>query len=142
MALTVKKGVLWRREIENQPGTFAKALEPFARGGLNLSVVMGYTSPRPENKGVIEVFPITDGKSEQAAKEAGLQAAKEIPCLIVEGDDKAGLAHNIAKAIGEAGINLHFAILQSVEKRFSACFGFGSDRDADKAEELIKKVHG
>jgi hypothetical protein len=141
MAITVKKGILWRREIENQPGTFAKALEPFARGGMNLSIVMGYTSPSSTSKGAVEVFPITDSKSEQAAKEAGLHPASEIPCLVLEGDDKPGLAYSIAKTIADSGINLHFAMCQSVEKRFQACFGFGSDSDASKASESIKKQH-
>jgi hypothetical protein len=40
MPITVKSIVLWRKEIENQPGTLASTLEPFASGGADLQVVM------------------------------------------------------------------------------------------------------
>ena len=138
MAITIKKGVIWRKEIENQPGEFAKTLAPFANGGINLQIVMGYTAA---GKGAVEIFPVTDAKGQQAAKDAGMHEAKEVPCLILEGADKAGLAHSVAKTIADAGINLHFAICQSVDGKFQACFGFGNDKDADKASELIKKSH-
>jgi|ERR1700733_6920806 hypothetical protein len=135
MAISVKKGFLWRTDIENKPGTFAKTLEPFAKAGVNLQIVMGYTAA---GKSAVEIFPITDEKGKQAAKDAGLKEAHEIPCLILEGADKAGLAHEVAKTIADAGINLHFAICQSVDGKFQACFGFGNDQDAEKASALIK----
>ena len=137
MAISIKKGVLWRRDIANKPGTFAQALEPFAKGNINLQIVMGYTAG---GKGAVEVFPVTNAKARSAAQDAGMHEGKEVPCLVLEGTDKAGLAHGIAKAIADAGINLHFAICQSVDGKFQACFGFGSDKEAEKAAEIIKKV--
>jgi hypothetical protein len=135
MAISIKKGFLWRKDIENTPGTFAQTLEPFAKAGVNLQIVMGYTAA---GKGAVEIFPFTDEKGQQAAKEAGLHEAKEVPCLILEGPDKAGLAHDIAKTIADAGVNLHFAICQGVDGKFQGCFGFGNDQDAEKVSALIK----
>jgi hypothetical protein len=139
MAITIKKGVLWRKEIDHQPGTFAKALEPFAKSGINLQIVMGYSV---SGKGAVEVFPIIDEKSKQAARDAGMTEAHEVPCLVLEGADKAGLAHAIAKSIADAGVNLNFAVCQSVDGKFQACFGFGSEQDAETATALIKKHDG
>jgi hypothetical protein len=59
---------------------------------------------------------------------------------VVEGDNRSGLGHTIAKAIGDAGINLGFVMAQVVGRRYSAVFGFESDADASRAASLIKKA--
>jgi hypothetical protein len=140
MALSVKKAVLWRREIENRPGTLAESLKPFSKAGVNLQIVMGYTSPSRAGSSALEVFPIADAKAEQVAKEAGLHAGHEVHCLVVEGDDRSGVAYDIANAMASAGINLQFAMCQALNKKFQAVFGFGSDKDAEKASGLISKL--
>jgi ACT domain-containing protein len=38
MAVTVKKAVLWRKEIDNRPGMLATALQPLSEAGANLQV--------------------------------------------------------------------------------------------------------
>jgi hypothetical protein len=141
MAVTVKKATLWRRELNNKPGTLAETLKPFAKAGVNLQVIMGYTFPDP-NTGAVEVYPITDAKGEAAAKEAGLQPAKDIACLVVEGDDRVGVGYEIANAVAGAGINLRFAMCQVIDKRYLGVFGFASEKDANQAEQLIKTACG
>src|SRR6266550_3796840 len=42
MAVTVKKIVLWRKEVENRTGILANALAPLANAGTDIRVVMGY----------------------------------------------------------------------------------------------------
>jgi hypothetical protein len=42
---------------------------------------------------------------------------------VVEGDNRPGLGHAIAKAIGDAGINISFVMAQVVGRRYSAVFG-------------------
>jgi UTP:GlnB (protein PII) uridylyltransferase len=140
MALTVKKATLWRRELENRTGTLAQALKPFAKSGVSLQVVMGYTSVRPDGTSAVEVFPVTDAASEQVAKQAGLHQASEVHCLTVEGSDRAGIAYDITNTLASAGINLHFAMCQAIGKQFHAVFGFGNDKDAEKALGLISSL--
>jgi len=139
MAVSVKKAVLWRREIENRVGTLAESLKPFAKAGVNLQFVMGYASPQ-RSSGAVEVYPVLDAKGEQAAKEAGLKPAHEIHCLMVEGDDRAGIVCDMANACAQAGINLHFAMCQALNKKFQAIVGFGSAADLEKATSLISKL--
>jgi len=138
--LKVSKAVLWRRELENRPGTLAAALEPFAKAGVNLQIVMGYSSPKPGGTSAVEVFPVTGPIAEQAAKEAGLKPQEQVPCVIVDGADRSGLAYDIAKAIADAGINLHFAVVQALDNRYHGIFGFGSQADADKSLDLIQSA--
>ena len=138
MAMIVKKATLWRREVENRSGVLASALQPLAEAGADLQLVMGYRFPGSENA-AIEVFPVSGKKATAGAQAAGL-APSSIPTLVVNGDNKPGLGHAIAKAIGEAGINLTFVMAQVIGRRYAAVFGFESEADLSKAAPLIKKA--
>jgi len=137
--VTVKKIVLWRKEADNQAGTLARTLEPLARARADLRVVMGYRYPGNEAKAVIELHPVAGKKVTSAAEQAGL-AASSIPTLLVEGDNKPGLAHKIAQAVADAGVTLTFLVAQVLGKRFVATVGFETEADAKKAAGLIKKA--
>jgi hypothetical protein len=138
MPVTVKKIQLWRAEIENKPGALAGVLEPLAGARVDLQVVMGYRYPGKEGQAAVELFPVRDKKTARLAQAAGLQAAS-IAALLVEGDNKPGLGHAIARAIADAGINLDFLVAQVLGRRYSAVFGFDSEEDAKKGAALIKK---
>jgi hypothetical protein len=139
MAVTVKKTVLWRTEIENRPGMLASTLAPLAEAGADLQVVMGYRYPGGTDKAAIELHPVSGRKSTAAAKTAGL-APSLIPALLVQGDNRRGLGHALAKAIGDAGINLSFVMAQVMGRRYSAMFGLENEADAARAAALIKKA--
>ena len=83
MPITVKKAALWRTEMDNHPGALASALGPLAQAGADLQVVMAYRN-RGNEKGVVEVHPITGRKPIAAAQIAGF-ARSTIPILLVEG---------------------------------------------------------
>src|SRR5215472_18008306 len=118
MAVTVKNIVLWRKEVENKVGSLALMLEPVTKTGTNLRVVMGYRYPGDATKVAIELYPIAGKRATSAAAEAGLSASS-IPTLLVEGDDKPGLALALAQAMSGAGINMTFFVAQAVGRRFS-----------------------
>lgn len=139
MAVTVKKIVLWRKEVENRAGILADALAPLAHAGTDIHVVMGYREPGIQSKAAIELYPVTGRKSVAAAKEAGFSAS-EIPALLVEGDNKTGLGYTTAQAIADAGINMDFLVAQVVGRKYSAVFGFESDADAAKCAAIIRKT--
>jgi hypothetical protein len=137
MALTVKKVTLWRAEVTHQAGKLADILEPLAQAGANLRLVMGYAFPSTPGGAAIEVSPISGKKVTAAAKAAGLSASP-IACLLVEGDDRAGLGAAMARAVGKAGINISFLMAATIGRKFSALFGFESDADATAASKVIK----
>ena len=139
MPIKVKRITLWRKELENRAGTLAGTLEPLAKAGADLQVVMGYCYPGDRNKAAVEVFPIGAKKATAAAQGVGL-APSGIPALHVEGDNKAGLGHAIAGALADAGVNLDFLVAQVIGRKFSAVIGFENDADADRATALIKKA--
>jgi hypothetical protein len=139
MAVTVKKIVLWRKEVENRPGALASALESLAGAGADLEVVMAYRYPGEGSRAAVELYPVTAMKSVAAAKEAGL-AASSIPAYLVEGDNRPGLGHAISKAIADEGINMDFVVAQVIGRKYSAIFGFESEADATKGAAAIKKA--
>jgi hypothetical protein len=139
MPITVKHITLWRNEVDNKPGALAGTIELPAKAGADLKVIMGYKHPAAEGKAVVEVFPITGRKIAAAAGTAGLSAAS-IPTLLVEGDNKPGLGHTVAKIIGDSGVNIAFFVGQVIGRRFTAVIGFETEDDAKKAAPLIKKA--
>jgi hypothetical protein len=139
MAVTVKPIRLWRKEVDNKSGELANTLRPLVAAGADFQVVMGYRYPGNESKAAIELYPVTGKKATAAAEAAGLRAA-EFPCLLVEGDNKPGVAQGIAKAVADAGINMSFIVAQAVGRRYSAIFGFENDADTRKATAVIKKA--
>jgi hypothetical protein len=140
MAFKISKGHMWRAQIEDKPGTFAQSLKPFAKAGHNLQIVAGYSQSKDHQTAAVEIFPVADEKGQVCAREAGLHEIKDIVCLIIEGEDRAGLAYDMAKAISDAGINLRYAVCQGVKQNFLACFGFQNDADAEKAKQVLSKL--
>ena len=136
MPVTIKKIVLWRTEVDNKPGALARRLEPAAKAGADLKVVMGYRHQAAKGA-VIEVFPITGKKAAAAAGAVGLSPAA-IPTLLVEGDNKPGLGYAIAQAVAGGGINIAFLMAQVIGLKFAAVIGFETEDDATKAMPMIK----
>lgn len=139
MAITMKKITLWRKEVYNKPGALAETLAQLAQTHTDLQTVMGYRYPGDQAKAAIELHPVSGKKAMEAAQAGGL-AASSIPTLLVQGDNRAGLGHAIAKALGEAGINLGFVLAQVVGRKYTAVFGFENDSDVAKAMGLIRKA--
>jgi hypothetical protein len=139
METTVRSIVLWRKEIENQPGAMASTLELFASADADLQIVMGYRYPGNQAKAAVELSPIAGKKLVTAAQTTGFKASG-VPALVVEGDNKPGLGHAIAEAIANAEINIDFLVAQVMGRRYAAVIGFDSAEDAKKASSLIKKT--
>ncbi len=59
MPVTVKSISLWRKEAENKTGLLAQTLEPLAKAGADLGVVMAYRLPGNEAKAAIEIYPVS-----------------------------------------------------------------------------------
>jgi hypothetical protein len=137
MALTVKRITLWRREVANQAGVLANTLEPLARAGADLRLVMGYRFPEATGRGAIEVYPVSGKKAAAGAEAAGLRAF-DLACLLVEGDNRPGFGAAMARALADAGVNIVFLVAQVIGRRFTSVIGFESEAAAAQATRVIK----
>ncbi len=131
MSTRVRKVVVWRTEVANQPGEMARALAPLA--ALDLDLVIGY------NGAVIDIAPVVGKKAMTAAKGVGF---KPLPTstILVEGRNRSGVVFATTRALGEAGISMDSVVAQAAGKKYLALFGFTSDADAKKAAIVIKKA--
>lgn len=139
MPVTVKSISLWRKETGNKTGLLAETLEPLAGAGVDLKVVMGYRLHGTEARAAIEVCPVSGKKAIAAATDAELTASS-IPTLLIEGDNRKGLAYQVAEALATAGVDVGFFVAQTVGRKYSAVIGFAHEADAKEAARLIKKV--
>ncbi len=137
MPVRVTAITLWRADVDHQAGVLAQTLEPLAAAGVDLQAVMGYRLPGDHARAAIEVFPITGAKALSAAQAAGLSEAS-IGAVRVEGENRPGLGHAIAKALAGAGINMDFFLGQVSGGRQVTVIGFNSRADVDRAIPLIK----
>lgn len=138
MGVTVKRANLWRSETRNSPGMLARTLHPLADSKQDLQMVIGYAYPDRQSA-AIEVFPVESADAKAAARRAGLESCN-FPCLVVTGDNRAGLSYQIAHSLADAGVNLNFFIAQKIGKQYTALFGFEAESEADLAVKIIRKV--
>jgi len=140
MAVSVKRISLWRAEVENQPGVLAHVLEPLASAGADLRLVMGYRFPQTPERSAIELYPVSGKRATKAAGDAGLAEAKDIPCVLVEGDNRPGLGAAMARGLADAGINVAFVMAQVIGRKFTAAIGFDDDAAATNGTRIIKQA--
>ncbi len=131
MSISVKRVVVWRTVVENQPGTMARALEALSKQMLEL--VIGYDGA------VIDIAPVVGRKAIAAAKRAGFEP-RPTAMILVEGEDRPGVVFAATRAFGAAGISMDSVVAQVAGKKFQALFGFTSDADAKRAASVIKKA--
>ncbi len=141
MAVTVRKITLWRREAGDRAGLMAETLAPLAAAGVSLKVAMGYHQPGGGNQAALEVASVTGKKATAAAQSAGL-AASSISTLLVEGDDRPGLGHALARAIADAGINLDFLVARSSAESSRRSSASGTRRTPGQPQASSRRRDG
>ena len=139
MAVTIKRIRLWRTEVPNRPGALAEALEPLAQGNVDLKVVRLRTTPTGAERLSIEVY---GGEGKRAALVARSAGFSQVPSttLLLQGDNRPGLAYAVANAVAWAGIGVRDLDAEVVGMRYSAILTFNSEEDAEKAIAVIRKV--
>jgi hypothetical protein len=139
MAVKIKRVQMWQTSIRNLPGVLAATLEPLAHAGVDLSGVMNYSLPGHSSRATIEILAGSGRRAARAAQAAGFTLSPT-PVLLIEGDNRPGLAYAVTGAVAWAGITLRFLSAQVVGAHYSALLGFRTDTDARKARSLIRKV--
>lgn len=140
MAVTVTSIKPWKLETENRPGALADALAPLAEAGINLEYVEAYAHEAAPERASIYIYPITGRKAIATARAAGFERVTESTLVLVEGDDKPGLGQKLARALADAGINIHGVSALVIGRRFRAVFAFDSVADARKACRVLRRA--
>ena len=139
MTIRIKRIGLWRTEVPSRPGALAEALEPLAHGKADLKVVRVHAAPSGAGRLAIEVYAGEGKRVARVAQAAGFSLVP-LTTVLLQGDNRPGLAYAVADAIAWAGIGVSDLDAEVVGTRYSAILTFGSEADAEKAVAVIRKV--
>ena len=140
MALKITKAEVWAGDLRDVPGGVADALASLARAGANLEFLIARRDPSRPGIGQIFLTPVKGKQAQAAASAARLSPARDIGTLRVEGPNRAGVGHDMTRAIADAGINLRGVSAAVLGNNFIAYFGFDSVADANRAAKVLSKV--
>ena len=140
MAIKVGKADVWAVSINDRAGGLAQKLEPLARAGAGLEMVLARRTPENPGQGMLFVTPIKGAKATKAAREAGMGQPQTIHSVRVEGGDKAGLGAKIAGVLGDAGVSIRGMSGVAIGKRFVSFIACDSADDQARAIAALKKA--
>jgi hypothetical protein len=138
MPLKITKAEVWSAEIPDRPGGLADVLDSLAGAGANLECLIARRQPGKQRTGRVFVTPLKGQRLQAAAASAGFHAKGRISTLRVEGPDKRGIGARIARAVGDAGVNMRGTSAAVIGRKFVCYLGFDSADDATKAAAAIR----
>jgi hypothetical protein len=89
--------------LENRPGRLADLGDATGRAGVNIEGVCGTTGG---GQGVIHILVEDAAATRAALSEAGIEVSDERDVLVVDVEDRPGTMGEVARRIGEAGVNI------------------------------------
>lgn len=93
-------------DAENRPGRLAGLGEATGRAGVNIERVCGTTEG---GQGVIHTLVEDPAAMRAAPSAAGIEVGGERDVLVVDVEDRPGTMGEVARRIGEAGVNTELA---------------------------------
>ncbi len=140
MDVLVEREEVWAASIADKPGALGAILSALADAGADLDFVIVRRSPEKPGTGVIFVTPLRGDREWKAATELGFSVTSKLHSVRVEGPNKKGIVAAMAKAIGDAGINLRGMSAAAVGTGFVAHFGVDSAEDEKAVIKLLSEM--
>ncbi len=140
MKLKVSRTEMWTATIDDRAGGAADVLEPLAKAGASLEVLISRRAPNQPGKGVVQVSPIKGAKALRAAQEAGFAKSETAHRLRIEGGDKPGVCSKMTRALAEAGISFRSLSAAALGTKFVAYLSLDTEEDATKAAGVLRKL--
>jgi hypothetical protein len=92
--------------LEDRPGTLGDLGEATGRAGINIEGVCGTTEG---GQGVIHVLVDDADATRAALSDAGFEIRGERDVLVLDVEDRPGTMGEVARRIGNAGVNIELA---------------------------------
>jgi hypothetical protein len=94
--------------LRDRPGELARLGAATGQAGVNIQGMCAFTG---EGRGIIHVLVLDeDAEAAQATlKEAGMGVADDREVLVVDVEDRPGTLGELARDLGEAGVNIELA---------------------------------
>jgi hypothetical protein len=140
MNLIVKRVDMWTASITDKPGGLAKILTGLRETGADLDFVIARRAPENPGTGVVFVTPLRGDAETAAAATLGFNVSRSLQSVRVEGDNKPGVAAELAEKLAAAGINLHGFSAAVIGARFILYISLDTPEDAAKAAAILKQA--
>jgi len=142
MAFHMHRVQVWSSDISDRPGAAAAKLELLARSGADLEFVFTRPKRSDPDTSVIFLAPIDGPEQTEAARRVGLEPARDIAMLCVEGDNRPGIGFELMSRLAVAGINLRGLSVSTLNQQFAAYLAFDNADDATLAVQLLASLAG
>ena len=138
MELMVERLDVWAAGMQDKPGALAAKLAALAESGADLEFIVARRSPEKPGTGVLFVAPLRGDDEVRAAGQIGFSAANSLHSVRVEGDNRPGIAAELCKRLGKAGINIRGLSAAVIGTRFIAYMAFDTADAAAKAVQVLQ----
>ena len=138
--LLVETEDVWVASLDDKPGALAAKLSALSDAGADLGFIIVRRSPEKPGTGVMFVTPLRGDREVQAGAAAGFAVTASLHSVCVEGPDLPGVAAKLAKAIGDAGINMRGFSAAALGTKFVAHIGVDTSRDQQTVVEVLSAL--
>jgi hypothetical protein len=140
MDLLVEKEDVWAASLDDKAGALAAKLSALTDAGADLDFIIVRRAPERPGTGVVFVTPLRADREVRAATAVGFLVTSRLRSVRVEGPNEPGIAATLAKAIGDAGINMRGFSAAVLGTRFVAHVGVDSAEDEDALAKLLSRL--
>ena len=140
MDLIVERVDVWDASIKDEPGGLAQTLAALREAGADLNFILARRSPEKPGTGVVFVTPLSGDAEIQAATTLGFNVVRRVHSVRVEGENKAGVAVEIASMLAAEGINLRGFSAAVIGVRFIMYLGLDNAADAVQAVKILQQA--
>jgi hypothetical protein len=115
--------------LTDKPGELGRIGEATGQAGVNILGMCAFTG---EGRGIIHILVAAEGAAaaHAALESAGLGVADEREVLVIDVNDQPGTLGEVARTLGESGVNIELAYTTFGEKLVVATDDLGSARAA------------
>ena len=140
MNLIVKRVNVWAASIRDEVGGLSQLLIGLREAGADLDFIIARRTAGKPGAGVVFVTPLRGDEQIAAAAELGFNVTHSIESVRIEGDNKAGIAAELAEKLATAGINLRGFSAAVIGARFIIYIGLDSSENAQKVLNILKQL--
>ena len=128
---------VWSCEVPDEPGAVAAKLAYLAQASANLEYIFTKRLPDKPGRGVLFVAPVTGPMQVRAAKAADLHEVDTPVVRRIEGDNEAGLGHQLTQKWALAGITLQGLTMAVLGDKFVGYAAFDNVNEANRAAQIL-----
>lgn len=137
MDMLVEREDVWAASVEDKAGALAAKLSALTAAGADLDFIIVRRAPEKPGTGVMFVTPLRGDREVRAAAAVGFAVTSSLHSIRVEGKNEPGIAAEITKAVGDAGISMRGFSGAVLGPRYVVHISVDSTEDQDAVVKLL-----